>query len=66
MNILLIYILLGIVVMFIYYLVNDKLEHSLTNVLLIIAVWPTIVVFDMIVLIGSRTKQIIKYWSDYE
>ena len=66
MNILLIYILLGIVVMFIYYLVNDKLEHTLTNALLIIAVWPTIVVFDMIVLVGSRTKQIIKYWSDYE
>jgi uncharacterized membrane protein YpjA len=62
MNILLIYILLGIVVMFIYYLVNDKLEHTLTNALLIIAVWPTIVVFDMIVLVGSRTKQIIKYW----
>jgi uncharacterized membrane protein len=62
MNIPLLYIILGMVVMFIYYLSDNQLEQTFTNVCLLVLLWPFCIVFDSVRMLYLRTKQIIKYW----
>lgn len=63
MSVPLIYILLGIAVMFIYYLIDDTLEQTFAFLTLMVLLWPIVILSDVYMYIDNKIKEWTGKWK---